>query len=228
MSLCPPSHHQINMDCQEMSCPRLQCAKERSVTASLRHSLLTASHLRVVSEAEEDCRFCCTYMGFQDGDISPRWGSGGSIVGSKTFVFTLDSRPASFMTPLCKNWPAGQPLGVFSRYRDLQTLPCWANSRKGNGRTAMVGQDVHNSWCFSCPVSNTTMTYDEHFSLDNLPYGIASTLTDPHQRAVATRLGNHVFLIADLTKWSPPILEALAQVWNMTRDPLDGSLVERR
>ncbi|KAK4219446.1 putative x-pro dipeptidyl-peptidase protein [Rhypophila decipiens] len=50
-----------------------------------------------------------------------------------------------------------------------------------------------------------------HFSLDNLPYGIASTLTDPHQRAVATRLGNHVFLIADLTKWSPPILEALAQ-----------------
>ncbi|KAM7199237.1 hypothetical protein V8F20_005839 [Naviculisporaceae sp. PSN 640] len=55
------------------------------------------------------------------------------------------------------------------------------------------------------------MSYDEHFSLDNLPYGIASTITDPHQRVVATRLRNDVFLIADLRKWPPEILDALAQ-----------------
>lgn len=54
--------------------------------------------------------------------------------------------------------------------------------------------------------------YDEHFSLANLPYGIASTVTDPQQRVVATRLGNNVFFVADLTKWSPEILDALAQV----------------
>ncbi|KAK7409679.1 hypothetical protein QQX98_008122 [Neonectria punicea] len=45
------------------------------------------------------------------------------------------------------------------------------------------------------------MSYPEHFSLNNIPYGIAST--QDHPAAVATRLYNLVFFLSDLSLDSP-------------------------
>ncbi|KAI8625327.1 fumarylacetoacetase [Xylariaceae sp. FL1651] len=61
------------------------------------------------------------------------------------------------------------------------------------------------------------MTYAEHFSIANIPYGIASDTS--HAKSVATRLGDHVFFLADLdlhcnesikAALSQPTLNALA------------------
>jgi hypothetical protein len=43
------------------------------------------------------------------------------------------------------------------------------------------------------------MAYSNHFSIANLPYGIASSLSDAHrERAVATRLADKVVFLSDL------------------------------
>ncbi|KAH6649132.1 fumarylacetoacetase [Truncatella angustata] len=44
------------------------------------------------------------------------------------------------------------------------------------------------------------MAYSEHFSLGNIPYGIATTISDAHRdRAVVTRLGDKVIFVGDLS-----------------------------
>lgn len=44
------------------------------------------------------------------------------------------------------------------------------------------------------------MAYSDHFSIANLPYGIASTLSDAHRDgAVVTRLGDTVIFMSDLS-----------------------------
>ncbi|KAK6080152.1 X-Pro dipeptidyl-peptidase C-terminal non-catalytic domain-containing protein [Seiridium cupressi] len=45
-----------------------------------------------------------------------------------------------------------------------------------------------------------SMAYSDHFSVANLPYGIASTLSDVHsEKAVATRVADKVIFLADLS-----------------------------
>lgn len=41
------------------------------------------------------------------------------------------------------------------------------------------------------------MPFSEHFSIKNIPYGIATSECHP-QKAVATRIGNHVIFLIDL------------------------------
>ncbi|KAI3325022.1 fumarylacetoacetase [Xylariaceae sp. AK1471] len=63
------------------------------------------------------------------------------------------------------------------------------------------------------------MTYTDHFSITNIPYGVASDAS--HPKAVATRLGDNVFFLADLdlncsedikTALSQPTLNALTAI----------------
>lgn len=56
------------------------------------------------------------------------------------------------------------------------------------------------------------MAYTEHFSIANLPYGIASSKTHP-EKAVATRLEDVVIFLADLDlQCSDHVKSALQQV----------------
>lgn len=44
------------------------------------------------------------------------------------------------------------------------------------------------------------MAYSDHFSIANLPYGIASTVgSAPREKAVVTRLGDKVIFLSDLS-----------------------------
>lgn len=44
------------------------------------------------------------------------------------------------------------------------------------------------------------MAYSDHFSLANIPYGIASTVGEAHRdRAVVTRIADKVVFLSDLT-----------------------------
>lgn len=44
------------------------------------------------------------------------------------------------------------------------------------------------------------MAYSDHFSLANIPYGIASTVGEAHrERAVVTRLADKVVFLSDLS-----------------------------
>lgn len=55
------------------------------------------------------------------------------------------------------------------------------------------------------------MIFSEHFSIANIPYGIASSAN--HSRGVATRLGDLVIFLADLgLEASDQIKLALSQV----------------
>jgi fumarylacetoacetase len=58
------------------------------------------------------------------------------------------------------------------------------------------------------------MTYSDHFSIANIPYGIASTKGDTHREpAVATRLGDKVIFLNGLKlDVSSAVKEALSKV----------------
>lgn len=49
----------------------------------------------------------------------------------------------------------------------------------------------------SLDLRNPKMSFSEHFSIKNIPYGIATSEDHP-QRAVATRIGDHVIFLTDL------------------------------
>ena len=58
------------------------------------------------------------------------------------------------------------------------------------------------------------MNFSNHFSVRNIPYGIATSSSHP-QKAVVTRLQNHVFFLSDLPiQTSEEIKQAFAQVRN--------------
>ena len=59
------------------------------------------------------------------------------------------------------------------------------------------------------------MAYAEHFSLANLPYGIASSSAHP-EKAVATRLHDFVIFLADLPlDCSDVVKAALTKVYHL-------------
>lgn len=56
------------------------------------------------------------------------------------------------------------------------------------------------------------MSFSEHFSLANIPYGIASDAN--HAKGVVTRVGDSVVFLSDLNLTNPAdIKSALSQVW---------------
>lgn len=56
------------------------------------------------------------------------------------------------------------------------------------------------------------MSFSNHFSIRNIPYGIATSSSHP-QKTVATRLHDHVFFLSDLPiQTSEEIRQAFAQV----------------
>lgn len=56
------------------------------------------------------------------------------------------------------------------------------------------------------------MSFSNHFSIRNIPYGIASSSSHP-QKAVVTRVHDHVFFLSDLPiQTSEEIRQAFAQV----------------
>lgn len=56
------------------------------------------------------------------------------------------------------------------------------------------------------------MSFSEDFSIKNIPYGIATCKGHP-QRAVATRIGDHVIFLIDLDlSIAEEIREAIGQV----------------
>lgn len=56
------------------------------------------------------------------------------------------------------------------------------------------------------------MSFSNHFSIKNIPYGIASSSSHP-QQAVATRVHDHVFFLSDLPiQTSEEVKSAFAQV----------------
>lgn len=61
-------------------------------------------------------------------------------------------------------------------------------------------------------LQSTTMSFSDHFSIRNIPYGIATSSSHP-QRAVVTRIHDHVFFLSDLpVQASEDIRQAFAQV----------------
>jgi hypothetical protein len=61
------------------------------------------------------------------------------------------------------------------------------------------------------------MAYSDHFSLANIPYGIASTVGEAHRdRAVVTRIADKVVFLSDLTlDVTDGVKAALKQVCSM-------------
>jgi fumarylacetoacetase len=60
------------------------------------------------------------------------------------------------------------------------------------------------------------MGYAEHFSISNIPFGIASDASHS-SKAVATRLGDLVFFLSDLDlDYGEEILSALSQVSSLS------------
>lgn len=56
------------------------------------------------------------------------------------------------------------------------------------------------------------MSFSDHFSIKNIPYGIATSGSHP-QKAVVTRVHDHVFFLSDLPiQTSEEIRQAFAQV----------------
>lgn len=56
------------------------------------------------------------------------------------------------------------------------------------------------------------MSFSNHFSIKNIPYGIATSSSHP-EKAVVTRVHDHVFFLSDLSiQASEEIKRALAQV----------------
>lgn len=56
------------------------------------------------------------------------------------------------------------------------------------------------------------MSFSNHFSIKNVPYGIATSSSRP-QKAVVTRVNDHVFFLSDLPiQASEEVKQAFAQV----------------
>lgn len=56
------------------------------------------------------------------------------------------------------------------------------------------------------------MSFSNHFSIRNVPYGIATSSNHP-QKAVVTRVHDHVFFLSDLPmQTSEEVKQAFAQV----------------
>lgn len=61
------------------------------------------------------------------------------------------------------------------------------------------------------------MSFSNHFSIRNVPYGIATSSSHP-EKAVVTRVHDHVFFLSDLpVQTSEEVRQAFAQVRDGSR-----------